>query len=339
MADDGNHVNHSGHPASREPSRTIPLPVVDSFNLEATVWLLQRRPANRVDRWEDGGYVRAFLTAEGPRRVRVTNARTVAEPDVRLAILDGRVTAETAATLTATVRRMLGLDVPPSPTAWLIETEPRLEPVATALHGFRTPCFPTLFETFAAVIPFQQLSLDAGTAIVGRMVEAFGLAVPPEHLNGPPHERRWFIFPTPEAIVAASPEALRATGLSRNKVAALQELARLTVDGTLDTMRLETRSTGHALAALRGLPGIGPWSAGLVLLRGLRRMDVFPAGDVGAARSLTTLLGLPTLLTPAQASGIAERFGDCRGYLYFLCLGSQLLAREEMAQPKQTRSR
>lgn len=331
----GSPTQRLGHNRSMSAtvSESISLPVMDSFNLEATVRLLQRRPTNRVDRWEDGGYVRAFLTAEGSRRVRVTNAGTMAKPDVRLAILDGRVTAA-AATLTATVRRMLGLDIPAPPTAWLIETEPRLESVATALHGFRPPCFPTLFETFAAMIPFQQLSLDAGTAIVGRMVEAFGLAVPHEHLTG----RRWFTFPTPEAIVTASAEALRATGLSRTKAAALQELARLTVDGTLDAMRLETLSTGDALAALRGLPGIGPWSAGLVLLRGLRRMDVFPAGDVGAARSLTALLGLPDPVTPAQASGIAERFGDCRGYLYFLCLGSQLLAREEMAQPKQTRS-
>ncbi|MDQ3540882.1 MAG: hypothetical protein M3440_09355 [Chloroflexota bacterium] len=304
----------------RTPSRIHPLPVMDDFDLEATVRLLQRRPANRVDRWRDGGYLRAFLTSEGPRRVHVTNAGTVAEPDVRLEILDGRVTPETAAFLMATVRRMLGMDEPAAPTAWLIEMEPRLAPVATALHGFRPPCFPTLFETFAAVIPFQQLSLDAGTAIVGRFVEAFGTTLP--------DDLQWFTFPSPEAVVAASPEALRAAGLSRAKVTSLRALAQLSVDGTLAAMDLDQRSTSDALAVLRGLPGIGPWSAGLVLLRGLRRMDVFPAGDVGAARSLTVLLQLPTLLTPAHASEIADRFGNRRGYLYFLCLGGQLLATE-----------
>jgi DNA-3-methyladenine glycosylase II len=302
------------------PSRTIPLPVLDSFNLEATVRLLQRRPANRVDRWQDGSYLRAFLTAEGPRRVRVTNAGTIDAPDVRLEILDGDVSPETATRLTATVRQMLGLDLPPAPTAWLIETEPRLAPVATALDGFRPPCFPCLFETFAAVIPFQQLSLDAGTAIIGRLVEAFGLPLP--------HEQDWFAFPTPEAIADASPDALRATGLSRTKVASLQALAQLSVDGALEAMHLDTRSTDDAFTTLRRLPGIGPWSAGLILLRGLRRMDVFPAGDVGAARSLTDLLGFPAPLTPAEASAVADRFGDHRGYLYFLCLGSQLLARK-----------
>lgn len=300
------------------PARTIPLPIPDSFNLEATVRLLQRRPANRVDRWRDDSYLRAFVTTEGSRRIRVWNAGTIAEPDVRLDILGGEVSPATAATLTATVRRMLGLDLPAAPAAWLIEMEPRLAPVAKAMHGFRPPCFPSLFETFAAVIPFQQLSLDAGTAIVGRFVEAFGVTV-----TG---SQRWFAFPAPEAIIAASPEALRATGLSRTKVASLQAIAKLSVDGTLEAMRLDTLATDDALRALRELPGIGPWSAGLVLLRGLRRMDVFPPGDVGAARSLTALLGLPELLTPAQANAIADRFGDRRGYLYFLCLGGQLLA-------------
>jgi len=300
------------------PNRTIPLAVMDAFNLEATVRLLQRRPANRVDRWQDDSYLRAFVTPEGPRRARVWNAGSIMEPDVRLDILDGEVSSATVTTLVATVRGILGLDLPAAPTAWLIEMEPRLAVVATALQGFRPPCFPSLFETFGAVIPFQQLSLDAGTAIVGRFVEAFGVTVP--------HDQQWFTFPAPEAVIAASPEALRATGLSRTKVTSIQAIAKCSVDGTLEAMRLATLATSDALRALRELPGIGPWSAGLVLLRGLRRMDVFPPGDVGAARSLTALLGLPDLLTPAQANAIADRFGDRRGYLYFLCLGGQLLA-------------
>lgn len=299
---------------SHTPGQTIPLPAQDDFSLETTVRLLQRRTANRVDRWHEGAYVRVFVTPDGPRRVRVTNAETIAEPALALQILDGAITPETAASLTATVRRVLGLDEPAAPTAWLIEKEPRLAPVATAMHGFRPPRFPTLFETFASVIPFQQLSLDAGTAIVGRLAEALG-----EPLRD---DRDWLAFPAPEAVAVASAEDPRATGLSRAKVATLQEIARLSIDGSLDALSLETMSTPEALVALCTLPGIGPWSAGLALLRGLRRMDVFPAGDAGAARSLTALLGLAAPLNLAAASAIAERFGDRHGDLYFLCLGA-----------------
>lgn len=299
---------------------SIDVPTAGPFNLEATVRLLQRRPTNRVDRWEAGAYLRAMPTADGPRLLRVTNQGAVAKPSLLLDVLGGEVSDGTATEAVALVRWVLGLDAPPAPTAWLAEVEPRLAPVTHALHGFRTPCFPTLFETCAAVLPFQQLSLDAGTAIVGRLVERFGRSL----TIG---DRPWFSFPTPEAIAGADPAHLRETGLSHAKTASLQALARLTVDGTLDIDRLRALPTPAALTALRALPGIGPWSAGLILLRGVRRLDVFPEGDVGAARNLTALIEPPVPFTPGSASAFAARFGDQRGYLYFLALGEQLRAR------------
>lgn len=188
------------------------------------------------------------------------------------------------------------------------------------MHGFRTPCFPTLFKTCASVLPFQQLSIDAGLAILGRVVEASGRQVVID-------DQAWFGFPTPEAIASADPTALRQTGLSAPKVAALQALARLASAGAFDAAALRAMPAPQALAALRALPGIGPWSAGLVLLRGLRRLDIFPSGDVGAARNLTALLGAPDPFTPASTCAFADQFGDRKGYLYFLALGAQLQAR------------
>jgi DNA-3-methyladenine glycosylase II len=81
-------------------------------------------------------------------------------------------------------------------------------------------------------------------------------------------------------------------------------------------------STKAALNVLVQLPGIGVWSASVVLLRGFGRLDVFPPGDVGAVRALTRLLRLDT---PAGLDGVIEHFGDSRGYLYFLGLTASLL--------------
>jgi DNA-3-methyladenine glycosylase II len=306
------------------PGLSVDLPTTRPFNLEATVRLLQRRPTNRVDRWHAGAYFRAIPTSAGVRLLRVTNRATIAEPLLRLDLLGGVVSGEDAAGAVAMVCWMLGLDAPLAPTAWLVEVEPRLAPVIYALHGFRTPCFPSLFETCASVIPFQQLSLDAGTAIVGRLVERFGQPV----TIG---DQRWFSFPTPESIAGASPAELRASGLSAVKTRSLQALAHLTIAGELDIEQLRALPTPEAFTALRALPSIGPWSAGLILLRGLRRLDSFPAGDVGAARNLTALIEPPVPFTPATASAFADRFGDRRGYLYFLALGEQLRARGMLA--------
>lgn len=298
---------------------TARLPANGTFNLQATVRLLQRRPSNRIDRWEDGRYLRAFQTAEGVRLVAVVNTGSIDVPEIHMDVLGGAVSDATARDLLATVRWMFGLDEPPAPTDWLAEQDPRLATIAGAMRGFRPPCFPNLFETAASVIPFQQLSLDAGVAILGRLVERFGEMLT---LDG----RDWFAFPRPEVIAEAPLDGLRAAGLTATKAASLRALARREMTGELAAARFAALPTDTALRELRTISGIGPWSAGLILLRGLRRMDVFPPGDVGAARNLTALLGRSTLLTPAEASAFADRFSDRRGYLYFLCLGSRLLA-------------
>ncbi|MGZ3510494.1 MAG: hypothetical protein ACXVAC_19240, partial [Vulcanimicrobiaceae bacterium] len=64
--------------------------------------------------------------------------------------------------------------------------------------------------------------------------------------------------------------------------------------------------------------GIGPWSAAVVLLRGFGRLDTFPMGDSGVARSIRLLTGDPN----AQVDGVLEALGPTRGMLYFhLLLG------------------
>ena len=179
----------------------------------------------------------------------------------------------------------------------------------------RPPRFADLFETFANVIPFQQVSLDSGIAIVGRLVARFGEAL--EH-DG----QRRYAFPTAAAIAKARLQDLRACGLSRQKASSLHQIAKLIASGRLTARALTTASTEDALAMLVALPGIGPWSAAVVLLRGFGRLDVFPPGDVGVVRGLGTVMQLAAGKPFEQ---LLERFGDYRGYLYFCSLGGLLL--------------
>ncbi|MGH8284249.1 MAG: DUF488 family protein, partial [Steroidobacteraceae bacterium] len=287
------------------------------FHLEATVRVLQRRPANRVDVWEQNRYRRVLTTADGLVLVEVENRGTVDDPDVRLAIRSGNPSAATRLEIGRTVRKVLGLDVDPVPLQALVEGERKLRPTALALRGMRPPRFAGLFEAFVNVVPFQQLSLDAGIAIVGRLVERLGKRLE----EG---DRRFDAFPTSRAIGDARLDALRACGLSRSKAESLRSLARAMESGELTEERISGMSTSDALKTLAELPGIGPWSAGVVLLRGLGRIDVFPPGDVGAMRGLSALLRLRR----AQSfDRVVDRFGEHRGYLYFYALGGNLLAR------------
>ena len=308
---DGTRVTYPGDTGGRLATRA-------PFHLEATVRVLQRRPTNLVDVWEQERYRRVLATPEGLVLVEVVNHATIDDPDVRFDVPRGEPGVATRALLEQTLREVLGLEVDPEPLQRLAEAEPRLAPIAVALRGMRPPRFAGLFETFANVVPFQQVSLDAGVAIVRRLVERFGESL--EH-DG----RRYHAFPDARLMAEASVDAIRACGLSRRKAEALHQIARAIEAGDVTAAKLAGMSSVEAIRYLTELEGIGPWSAGLVLLRGLGRLDVFPPGDIGVARGLSRLL---RLRSGASLDRIVRRFGDHRGYLYFCSLGGALLAKD-----------
>lgn len=279
--------------------------------------ILQRRPANPVDVWDHGRYRRAFATAGGLLLVEVENRGTIDRPEVRFAIRSGAPNAVTSRDLARTLHRMLGLNVDPRPFEALAAAEPTLRPTLRALRGMRPPRFAGLFEAFASVVPFQQLSLEAGIAIVTRLVERFGEAL---DFAG----QRFHAFPSAESIAAARLPALRACGLSTQKAQTLRHVARAIVSGHVDEETIARLPTDEALEVLRDLPGIGPWSASLILLRGLGRLDVFPPGDAGATRGLNALLQLKS---EGSLYRVVERFASLRGCLYFYALGANLVSK------------
>lgn len=279
--------------------------------------MLQRRPTNPVEVWDDGRYVRAFMTSDGPVVAAVANHGSVDAPDVRLAFLAGTPSVETRRHVEQTMRRVLGLDVDPVPLQRAASRMPSMRSTARALRGMRPPRFATLFDTFANVVPFQQLSIDAGMAIVTRFVARFGERVP---YGG----RLLACYPAAAVVAGARLPALLKCGLSRSKAEGLRRLAAAIDAGELAEDALAHSETSEALSRLIALPGIGPWSAALVLLRGFGRLDVFPPGDSGVKRSLDALYGLRS---SAALDAAVERFGEQRGYLYLLALGGTLLGK------------
>jgi DNA-3-methyladenine glycosylase II len=286
------------------------------FHLEATVRVLQRRPVSH-ELWEQGRYLRVFATSDGLVLTAVANRGSIDAPDVRLSFLAGAPSAGTRRDLAQTVGKMLGLAVGPAPLHAAAMRLASLRSTALALRGMRPPRFASVFDAFANVVPFQQLSLDAGAAIVGRLVERFGERV----MLG---DRSFAAFPTAGAIADARRSALLRCGLSRSKAESLQCLARAVEAGDVSEDNIEQLATPAAVEKLMELPGIGPWSAALVLLRGFGRLEVFPPGDSGAQRGLNALL---RLRTPESLARVVERFGKYRGYLYFCGLGASLLAK------------
>jgi DNA-3-methyladenine glycosylase II len=136
----------------------------------------------------------------------------------------------------------------------------------------------THFGTLVRAIVYQQLAGAAAAAIHGRLIAA---------MNGDA---------TPERLLSLSDETLRAVGLSRAKVASLRDLAAKVLDGTvvLEPRRLRALSDEDLTARLSSVRGIGKWTADMFLIFQLRRLDVWPTGDLGVRRGFGLAWGIPT---------------------------------------------
>jgi DNA-3-methyladenine glycosylase II len=136
----------------------------------------------------------------------------------------------------------------------------------------------------------QQLSVTAGRAIYGRLLERYG---------GAP--------PRPEQLLADEPvELQKAVGLSRAKVAYMRSLADHVVSGELELERLDELSDEQVIAELVAIKGVGEWTAHMFLMFHLERPDVLAVGDLGVRRAIERaycLEGLPDRET-------VERLGE-----------------------------
>jgi DNA-3-methyladenine glycosylase II len=155
--------------------------------------------------------------------------------------------------------------------------------------------------SLARAIVFQQLATRAAAAIHRRFVEAVGGSV------------------TAAAILATSPEELRAAGLSTAKTRSLLDLAMRVADGSVPLDDLEDLDDDAIVERLTTVRGIGRWTAEMFLLFELRRPDVWPVDDLGVRHGWRLIHGHEALLAPRALLAEGERFRPHRSTVALLC--------------------
>jgi DNA-3-methyladenine glycosylase II len=160
----------------------------------------------------------------------------------------------------------------------------------------------THFATLVRAIVYQQLATRAAAAIHGRLITALGGDV------------------QPEALLALSDETLRAVGLSRAKVVSLRDLAAKVLDGTvvLSPRGLSRESDEQIIARLSAVRGIGTWTAEMFLLIQLRRLDVWPVGDLAVRRGYGLAWQVPTP-TARELQPLGDPYRPYRSVLAWYC--------------------
>jgi DNA-3-methyladenine glycosylase II len=286
---------------------------VPPFRLDLTAWALRRRPANIVDRWDGVVYRRAVKLDEAVAEVEVRQVRPPEAARLEVSVRMGTPLdpARVRAEITATLGRLLGLDVDLGGFYRRTRHDPHLGPLARRYRGLKPPRFPTMFECLANAIACQQLTLTVGIVLLNRLAESYGPTGP-----GPPGAAG-HAFPDAADLTPATPADLRRLGLSIRKSRSLLELARRVADGELDLEALGTADDEAASASLQALGGVGRWSAEYALLRGLGRLSVFPGDDVGARNNLARRLGVDTPLDYPGVRRTVARWAPDAGLAYF----------------------
>lgn len=133
----------------------------------------------------------------------------------------------------------------------------------------------SLFESLLRSIIYQQLSGHAAKAIHARVLALF------QHGK-----------PTPEALLKIRAPKLRACGLSIAKIAYVRDLAKKCMDGTIVEKDFSKMSSAEIVSHLVQVKGIGEWTAQMMLIFKLHRLDVLPVGDLAIRKGFQKIYRL-----------------------------------------------
>jgi AraC family transcriptional regulator, regulatory protein of adaptative response / DNA-3-methyladenine glycosylase II len=234
---------------------------------------LARRAIPGVESVADGCYRRAMLLRHGKGIMEVTLCPGSPHVLLRLRLDDLR----DLNLIVQRCRQLFDLDADPMAIAAVLESDPTLAPLIAANPGVRVPGAADGFELAVRAILGQQISVAGARTLAGRLVAALGtpLAAPEGQLT--------HTFPTPAAIAQAPLAMLQSIGLTQQRSMTLSRLAQACAQG--DLMLDRGADVTQALACLRAIPGIGPWTAAYIAMRALGDPDAWPAGDLGLRRA------------------------------------------------------
>jgi len=158
------------------------------------------------------------------------------------------------------------------------------------------------FDYLVRAIIFQQLAGRAAETIHGRVVALLDNEV------------------TPRRILSKSAEELRSAGVSANKFLALKDLAVRSQSGALalEDRELARLDDQEIIQELSGVRGIGPWTAQMFLMFQLRRLDVWPTGDLGVRKGYGLIHSSPDP-SPKELELAGERLRPYRSVAAMYC--------------------
>lgn len=263
------------------------LPRTPPYDWAWMVGFLQARAVAGVERFHDGGYSRSF-GVEGHRGL-IHLAPDEEAQGLRVTLSPGL--QPVAEICYARIGQLFDLACDPRQVAGA------LGPLAEARPGLRLPGALDAFEQAVRAVLGQLVSVAMAARLTAKVAAGWGepLAEAPGYV----------LFPTPEALSRADPQALKALGMPLRRAEALIHLARAALSGELPLTAPADIDAG--LRQLQSMPGIGRWTANYFALRGWQAKDIFLPDDYLIKQRFPGM-------TPAAIARYARRWQPMRSY-------------------------
>lgn len=263
------------------------LPWTPPYDWAWMVGFLQARAVAGVERFHDGGYSRSF-GVEGHRGL-IHLAPDEEAQGLRVSLSPGL--QPVAEICYARIGQLFDLACDPRQVARALGS------LAQARPGLRLPGALDAFEQAVRAVLGQLVSVAMAARLTAKVAAGWGepLAEAPGYV----------LFPTPEALSRADPQALKALGMPLRRAEALIHLARAALSGELPLTAPADIDAG--LRQLQTLPGIGRWTANYFALRGWQAKDIFLPDDYLIKQRFPGM-------TPAAIARYARRWQPMRSY-------------------------
>ena len=204
----------------------------------------------------------------------------------------------------AQVARMLSLDVDARGYEAVAARDPVVARVLATAPGLRPPLFHSPYEAAAWCVLSLRWGTRQAAAVRDRLAVAHGLPVEVAGVA-------MAAFPTPEQLLAVT----AFEGVPPVKIERLHGVARAALDGRLSAEEIRHADPEEAMARLRQIPGIGPFSASLIVLRASGVCDVAVEEEPRLAAIVGRLYDLPGPATAADMRRLGEAWRPFRTWV------------------------
>jgi DNA-3-methyladenine glycosylase II len=246
------------------------------------------------------------MIGEQPVVFRVAGTGSADAPRLEYMLFaEAPITPEVQAAATDRIAFYLSLDDDLRPFYAIGEVDPAFAPVVRQLYGYHQVKFLTPFENAAWAILSQRNPMPVAQKQKQALAVRFGGTLT---VDGVPYTA----FPTPAQLAGVAPATLREVVGNERRAEYLAAAAR--AFSTVDESWLRAAPYAEVEAWLRGIKGIGAWSAEFILLRGLGRLDRVPLTEERLIAAVSHRYGNGQALPPAEVERIAAGYGPWQGY-------------------------